>query len=198
MTAVPLQPATGTKAFPGSGFWRFQLVLLAVALAAAGMYWLIAGHTNLLADLLFALIAGNCTHVWMRVTAPVYGRRTFPWDWLVFLAVLIPGGAISSFLASAAWSLVSGRGAGSLLRIEWDDIRLGTFVSLIAGVSIYTSARGRARLQARNQELENQVTLGQIQLQTQEQELKTAHEIQAHLLPREIPQLKGFQVSCAW
>jgi phosphoserine phosphatase RsbU/P len=194
MTAAPPQPATGTKPFTGSSFWRFQLVLLAVALAAAGMYWLIAGRTNLLADLLFALIAGNCTHVWMQVTAPVYGRRTFPWDWLVFLAVLIPGGAISSYLASVAWSLISGRGAG----IEWDDIRLGTFVSLIAGVSIYVSARGRARLQARNQELESQVTLGQIQLQTQEQELKTAHEIQIHLLPREIPQVEGFQVSCAW
>jgi sigma-B regulation protein RsbU (phosphoserine phosphatase) len=28
--------------------------------------------------------------------------------------------------------------------------------------------------------------------------LKTAHEIQAHLLPREIPQVRPFQIACAW
>jgi len=185
------------KASQGISFLKFQLVLLAVGLAVAGMYWLILGRTSL-APLLFALIAGNCISIWLRVTAQVYERQTFPWDWLVFLAILIPGSVIGSYLASLAWRLVSGRGAGSLLRIDWDDIQMGTFVSLITGVSIYVSAKGRIRLRASNRELENRVTLGQIQLQTQEEDLNAAHEIQAHLLPREIPQVTGLQVSCAW
>jgi sigma-B regulation protein RsbU (phosphoserine phosphatase) len=46
--------------------------------------------------------------------------------------------------------------------------------------------------------LENQVTVGQIKLQAHEAELKTAHEIQAHLLPHELPQMKPFQIACAW
>jgi sigma-B regulation protein RsbU (phosphoserine phosphatase) len=185
------------KASQAISFWRFQLMLLAVGLAVAGLYWLILGRASL-APLLFALIAGNFISIWMRVTAQVYQRQTFPWDWLVFLAILIPGSVIGSYLASLAWRLVSGRGAGSLLGSDWDDIRMGTFVSLIAGVSIYVSVKGRNRLRASNRELENQVTLGQIQLQTQEEDLTAAHEIQAHLLPREIPQVTGLQVSCAW
>ncbi len=46
--------------------------------------------------------------------------------------------------------------------------------------------------------MENQITVGQIKLQAHEAELKTAHEIQAHLLPHELPQMKPFQIACAW
>ena len=63
---------------------------------------------------------------------------------------------------------------------------------------MYLSQKGRGRLEARNRELESQVTRGRMELQTQEAEITAAHEIQAHLLPREIPQVKGFQISCAW
>jgi phosphoserine phosphatase RsbU/P len=37
-----------------------------------------------------------------------------------------------------------------------------------------------------------------IELQAHEAELKAAHEIQAHLLPHELPQMKPFQIACAW
>jgi len=50
----------------------------------------------------------------------------------------------------------------------------------------------------RNRELEGQVTLGQIELKTQEAELLAASEIQTQLLPREIPRVKGLEVACAW
>jgi sigma-B regulation protein RsbU (phosphoserine phosphatase) len=180
------------------GFWRLQIVLLAVGLAAAGLVWLIGGSTNPVQDLVFTFITGNRISVAMRTGSSAFGRRTFPWDWIAFLAIFIPSSAVSVWLASLVWKVVSGQGAASLLRVNWSDIRIGIFVSLIVGVSIYVSARARARLEARNRELESQVTLGQIQLQTQEAELKAAHEIQVHLLPIEIPRVKGFEVSCAW
>ena len=180
------------------GFWRLQIVLLAVGFSIGGLVWLIGGHTDLAQDLVFTFIAGNCTSFGLRAGSSVYAGRTFPWDWIAFLAIFIPTSAISVWLASVVLKLGSGQGAASLLRTNWDDIRLGTFVSLIAGLSIYVSARARDRLEARNRELENQVTLGQIQLQSQEAELKAAHEIQVHLLPSEIPRIKGFGVSCAW
>jgi sigma-B regulation protein RsbU (phosphoserine phosphatase) len=95
------------------------------------------------------------------------------------------------------WNILSRRGAG-ILQFGWDDIRVGIFVTGIAGVSMYVAETRRARLEARNSELESQVTLGNVRQERQEAELKAAHDIQVHLLPREIPQVRGFQVSCAW
>ena len=65
-------------------------------------------------------------------------------------------------------------------------------------VAIYLTFNTRRRLEDRNRELEGQVTLGRIRLQTHEGELKAAHDIQAHLLPAEIPQIGGLKISCAW
>jgi sigma-B regulation protein RsbU (phosphoserine phosphatase) len=90
------------------------------------------------------------------------------------------------------------RGAGSLFRFEWEAVRFSIFFSMAIGAAMFQPQKARRRLERRNRELESQVTLGQIELKTQEAEIKAAHEIQAHLLPREIPQVKGFQVSCAW
>ncbi len=92
------------------------------------------------------------------------------------------------------WNLVSGHGA----YIEWGDVRTSALVMLIGSIAIHLSRRGRARLEDRNRELESQVTMGQLELRMQETELRAAHDIQTHLLPREIPQVKGFEVACAW
>jgi len=65
-------------------------------------------------------------------------------------------------------------------------------------VPIYLSIKTRARLEMRARELESQVMLGQIERETQEAEVRAASEIQTHLLPREIPQVKGLNIACAW
>jgi sigma-B regulation protein RsbU (phosphoserine phosphatase) len=199
--SIRLQPVTGMKAFLGINLWQFQILLLALGFGVAGMYWLILGlatHQTVLQSIIFSLITGNCTVISLKVTAPIYADQIFPRDWFWYLAVLIPVSVVSGLLASTAARLVVSQGAENLLYFDWEHIRVNTFVSLVTGVSIFVSRRGRARLERRNLELESQVTLGQIRLQSQEAELQAAHEIQAHLLPREIPQVRGFQVSCAW
>ena len=54
------------------------------------------------------------------------------------------------------------------------------------------------RLEQRNQELERSVKQGAAQLEKQEEEMQRASEIQRSLLPKEIPQLAGFEVAGAW
>jgi sigma-B regulation protein RsbU (phosphoserine phosphatase) len=195
---VPLQPVTGMKAFLGVSYWRFQLVFLAVCLAFSGFYWLILGPVNLLQFLFFALVAGNSNTILLKVTSPLYVSRPFPRSWLLFLAVLIPVNVFGGTLASVGWRLVFGQGAQKLSYFDWSEIRIITFVGLVSGVAVHLSRMGRARLEQRNRELESQVTLGQLELKSHEAESKAAHEIQTHLLPREIPQLKGFEIACAW
>jgi sigma-B regulation protein RsbU (phosphoserine phosphatase) len=105
--------------------------------------------------------------------------------------------AVASWISSVVSRIAVGQ-AGNLLAVEWSDIRIGMFFSLVSGVALFTSGKARERLEARNRELEKQITVGQIELQAHEAELKAAHEIQAHLLPQDLPQMKPFQIACAW
>jgi phosphoserine phosphatase RsbU/P len=191
------RPSTQIKGLLGINFWQLQLVLLAIAAAVSGLFRVILGSTHPIANLLFTFIIGNCATLALVLTAPLFGSRAFPWDWIVYLAILLLVSAVANSIASVASRIASGQ-SEHLFRLDWGDIRTGTFISLVIGVSIYVSAKARGRLEARNRLLEQQVTIGQIKLQAHEAELKTAHEIQAHLLPREIPQVKPFQIACAW
>jgi sigma-B regulation protein RsbU (phosphoserine phosphatase) len=113
------------------------------------------------------------------------------------LAILLPVAAASSAIASLASRVVLGQ-TDHLLKLDWSDIRIGTFFSLVIGVALFLSGKAKGRLESRNRELERQITVGQIELQAHEAELKAAHEIQAHLLPHELPQMMPFQIACAW
>jgi len=181
--------------------WQLQLVLLAAGLAVTGIYWLLLGPPNLRGvaePLIFAIVGGNCTILSMMAASPLYAGKISPRDLLSYLVILLPVSVAGSWVAAVATRLVFERGAGNLFRFEWGSVRFSVFFSLVIGASLFQPQKNRRRLESRNQELESQVTLGQIELKTQEAEIQAAHEIQAHLLPREIPQVKGFQVSCAW
>jgi len=182
-------------------FWRFQLTLLAIGLAVVGIFWLFQGHVafpDIVSPLIFTFIVGNCTHFSALAAVPVYAGRSFPWDVVLLLAILIPASIVGGYLASIVTRLVLQQGDGNLLRFSSPDILKCIFLSLVIAIPIYLSRKSRARLEMRNRELEGQVTLGQIELKTQEAELRAASEIQTQLLPREIPRVKGLEVACAW
>jgi sigma-B regulation protein RsbU (phosphoserine phosphatase) len=192
-----LSPFPKPMALLGFNFWQAQLALLGIAVAISGLYWLLQGLTNPTPQFLFTFIIGNCTTFATAVAAPVFTKRKSPSDWLLFLAVLLPVAAVSSSIASVANRVVAGR-TGHLLQLDWTDIRSGVFFSVVIGVGFFISGKARFRLEERNRELERQITVGKFKLQAHEAELKTAHEIQAHLLPHELPQMKPFQIACAW
>jgi sigma-B regulation protein RsbU (phosphoserine phosphatase) len=65
-------------------------------------------------------------------------------------------------------------------------------------VLIFLYQTTKEKLERRNTELQRSVDLGTAQLEMQEQELQRAREIQQSLLPKEIPQLPGFEVAGIW
>jgi len=100
-------------------------------------------------------------------------------------------------MSTVASRIVAGR-TDHLLQPDWFDIRSGTFFTLIAGGALFLSGKAKGRLERRNRELERQITVGKVQLDAHEAELKAAHEIQAHLLPHELPEMQPFEIACAW
>ena len=181
----------------GLNFWQIQLLLLGIGVAISGLYWLLQGNANPIAQTLFALIIGNCNWIAVVLATGVLSKRKPPWDFFAYLAILLPVAAAASSLASVAIRLAVGR-VEHLFQLDWDDIRSGTFFSLVFGVASFLVGHQRARLERQNRELERQITIGRFKLQAHEAELKAAHEIQRRLLPRELPQMKPFQIACAW
>jgi sigma-B regulation protein RsbU (phosphoserine phosphatase) len=181
----------------GLNFWQIQLLLLGIAAAISGLYWLLQGSVNPASQVASTLIIGNCNWLAVALATPVLTKQKFPWNLFAYLAILLPVAAVASSIASVASRIAAGR-VEHLFQLDWVDVRSGTFFSLVAGVAFFLTGRGRARLERRNRELERQITTGQIKLQAHEAELKAAHEIQVHLLPHELPQMRPFQIACAW
>jgi phosphoserine phosphatase RsbU/P len=69
---------------------------------------------------------------------------------------------------------------------------------MIVGVSTQLYRRMRERLEIRNRELEQKVELVVAQRERHEQELEQAREIQQSLLPKQIPQVPGFEIDGTW
>jgi sigma-B regulation protein RsbU (phosphoserine phosphatase) len=195
------QPVTPVRPIQGIDFSRLQLQLAAIGLAIVGVVWLFLGHLafkDVFETLFSTFIVGNCTAVSIGLILPVFAGLRFPWDLLSLLATVIPVNVVGGYLALVVARLVLQQDTEKLFHFDSFSIRSIIFFSLVITVPFYLSSKNRARLEKRNRELESQVILGQTELKTQAEELRAANEIQTHLLPLEIPRIKGFEVACAW
>jgi sigma-B regulation protein RsbU (phosphoserine phosphatase) len=83
----------------------------------------------------------------------------------------------------------------NFIETEWKFPFVATFVF---GFASFLYGNTREGLERRNRELQQSVEKGAEQLELQALEMQRAREIQQSLLPKEIPQLAGFEVAAAW
>jgi sigma-B regulation protein RsbU (phosphoserine phosphatase) len=183
----------------GSGVLQLQLILVAVSVTVFVLLKMLGIPSRLSQTLTFTLIIGNWTSFFVIRAGPLYQRRKFPWNWVLFLLALTIVGATGTVLAEVVATFVFFGGDTTLFfkHIVF-DIPFAALVTLIFGFVNFAFDAQAEKMEARNQELQGQVQLGQVREQSHEAELAQAHEIQRHLLPRETPQIPGFQISCAW
>jgi sigma-B regulation protein RsbU (phosphoserine phosphatase) len=200
--SVPSQSAPAAIPHPAPPIRRFQIILLAISLALVGTTWLVQGRMSsggAAVYFIFTFIVGNCAQLAARNTTRFYAARSFPWDLLLLLFIQIPACIAGGYLALIAARLLAVEPHGNgWLSFSFPSALKSTFFSAVITVPMYLTLKRQGRLESRNRELESQVTLGQIELQAQEAELRAANEIQSHLLPRDIPRVKGLDVACAW
>ena len=190
--------AVGRRRFPGRDFLRYQGILVGVAAAVSALFWFFVGDPSVLPTLIFTLIVGNVVGVTLELMLPLFTRLSGPAGWLLYLAVLVPVGALGSFIASLTLLAMHAYNGPHRYQFIVRNSRFGTLISILSGVAIYAVSSTRIRLEKQNRLLQNQVELGALQLDAQQADLKTAHEIQRHLLPREMPVIPGMQIACAW
>jgi len=175
-----------------------QGVFLCIALVVSGVFWAMGQPVNPLTVILYSLCLGNLLSPPMQWLQFLY-EKPAPYDWMIFLALLcvltVPVYALSSVIV---WWLAPPLGPQSLRHWIVTGWRMPFLITIVYGVTNFLYGRTRARLERRNVALQRMVQDGAARLEIQDQELLRAREIQESLLPKEIPQLPGFEVATAW
>jgi phosphoserine phosphatase RsbU/P len=129
--------------------------------------------------------------------APLYNRRPFPWNWVIFFPLMTAAGLASALLATILlrWLMPI---PDPFWALFWKGAPISVVVCLAASTIGYVVGQVQSKLQEKNKQLERAVERGTIALQQQEQELNRAREIQQDLLPKTLPQLPGLELSGAW
>ena len=176
---------------------RRQAVCIGLAAVVAAFFWANGEPVNLGIILLYALVIGNLIVPSFLALSPLYFKRRFPYNWIAFLLIvfvlLFPAYLLSSL---AVWLFASP--ADETFQARLMNWKFPVMATVVFSVVTHLFRITKSRLEQRNKELQQSVEIGNAQIQMQEQELERAHEIQQSLLPKQIPQIHGFDVAGAW
>jgi phosphoserine phosphatase RsbU/P len=175
-------------------FLQQQQVLVFAAVAVFAVLSILKVSTHLWANVVFALCIGNLMFPIMKRLGRYYSRLAFPLNWVVGLLVLAFVSLGTVIVATGIIYTSFMRHAMRTASNVTADIRLGTLVTFIVGVIYQVYASMKSRLESQNVVLQAAVRTGISQLEQQEKELETAREIQARLIPTQIPQLPNLEI----
>ena len=179
-------------------FFQKQQLYVFVGVALFAVFSALRLQTHLWTVLVFSLCIGNLVTPLMNSLGGLYARRSFPFNWLVYLPLLVLTSLGSAMVATAiVYWLVLPPGARTQENIA-GDIEVATLITTIVGIFYYMYWEMREGLEAQNVKLQQAVRTGATRLEQQEKELETAREIQAGLIPTQIPQLDGLQIAASW
>ena len=179
-------------------FFRQQSIYIFVSVVVGAIFWAIGERINPFTVIVYSLCIGNLISLPLERLSHLYARRPFPYNWLIFLALLfvlmLPVYIITSVIV---W-LIAPPTHGSLSNLITEGWKFPFLITLVFSVIAFLYNSTKERLEQRNVELQHSVELGAARLEMQDQELERAREIQESLLPKDIPQLPGFEVAAAW
>ena len=178
-------------------FLQQQQLYIAIAVAIYAMFWAMGLQSSFVVTLAYTLLLANFTLLVQERLHFLYCDRKGLAYWMVYLALLV-GLTIPAVVLTM---LIVHRLQGSsvpfrnYLRDGWKFPFVATIVVGIA-TQIYMATRDR--LEKHNRALQQEVASESSQRELQDQDLARAREIQMNLLPKEIPQIRGFEIAGAW
>ena len=175
-----------------------QVAYVCVAIIVSAAFWAEGQQANALKVILYAFFFGNIVSLAMAKLTPYYWNRPAPYKWLLY-GVFLFGVSVPTYVVCGAilWVLApfSSQSVYEAIATGWKFPLLVMVVYSTVHIIYRTT---KERLEERNRELERSVEVESAQVAMQKQELQRAREIQEGLLPKQIPQLDGFEVSAAW
>lgn len=179
-------------------FFREQILYVALSAIIGAIFWAIGQRINPLTVMTYSLSIGNLITPATKRLHFLYGERPFPYNWLIFLPILLVLTVPVYLLSSVFVWLIAPPTPQTYEHLILTGWKLPFLVTFVFGVLIFLYRTTRERLERRNAELQHSVLMGTARLELQEQELQRAQEIQRSLLPEVIPQIPGFEVAAAW
>jgi len=179
-------------------FFRQQILYVVIAAVVAALIWATGQRTNPATPLVYTLCIGNLVTISLEKLGFLYEKRPFPYNLLIFLPLLLVLTAPVYLITSAVvWMIAppAGLTLSGLIAVGW---KFSFVVTLAFGIPLFLYHRTKEHLERRNVELQQKVERGTARLEMQEAELQRAREIQQSLLPRNIPQIPGFEIAGAW
>ena len=179
-------------------FLRRQQSFIAVAVAIYAALWAADRPASLSSTLVYTLFLSNFIVLMQDRLGFVYSRRRAAELWTVysiFLLIIAVAGVVLVNVIEYTLRHLPGQTLWDFEKSGW---KFPFIATLIFGVSFQVYRTMRCRLEQRNRELQQTVEQGMAERELRGQELQQALEIQQSLLPKEIPQLAGFEIDGAW
>jgi hypothetical protein len=179
-------------------FIRRQQSFVAIAVAIYAGLWAADRPAELGTTIIYTLPLCNLIVLIQDNLGSYYKKRRTLYSWaiyvgLVFAIAILGVGVVNAIQFPLHKS--PGQTLWQFLRSGW---KLPFMATMIVGVSTELYRRARERLESRNRELQQVIEQETALRERQEQELEQAREIQQSLMPKEIPQVPGFEIDGAW
>ncbi len=180
-------------------FLGVQLIYLSVGVLIYGIFLAIRPEAaNLFVTFVYTLCLCNLTTFAMGRFGFLYGGRRPLRYWLLYVGLLLALTPVMVTLATGLVYLLMGRPGASFwnyLLVSW---KFPSIATIAFGTAFQIYVVTKCRLELRNRELQRTVESDTAQRELQREELQRAREIQQALLPKEIPQIAGFEIAGTW
>ena len=181
-----------------SRFLRQQQLYLAIAAAVCGVFWAVNQSANVPIILIYSIILGNCGSFAVRYSVRVFGGLPLAQQWAIFLPIFLVVTAVTVVASTLLVYWITPPPVPAFAQFLASGWKFPALVTMIVGLIMFTHGTTKEGLERRNRELQHSVEIEAAQRELQEQELQRALEIQRSLLPKVIPQVRGFEIEGVW
>ena len=176
---------------------REQQMFAFIAVVVYLALWSLSISVSPLATIVYSFVLGNGVSLLLDRFSWVFCDRPFPYNWLFFLALLTAFIPVPLVVAAAIlyWALPQTMSFTTFVATKWP---FPAFVAVVSAIVYNAYRTTRRRLETSNLKLQQTIAVETATREMQEQELQRAREIQQSLLPKQIPQMPGFEIVAAW
>jgi sigma-B regulation protein RsbU (phosphoserine phosphatase) len=180
-------------------FLRRQQLYIAIAVAVYAVFWAVGPEkANAIATLIYSLCLCNMgALLWESLARYTCGRGAAI-SWAGYIVLLFAATPVMVAIATVPvyWLVAPPQSAfWPYLATGW---KFPSVATVIFGIVFHIYHTTKSHLERSNRELQRTVELEAAQRELQDQELARAREIQMTLLPKEIPQVAGFEIAGVW
>ena len=177
---------------------RRQQSYIAVAVAIYCALWAADRPVPIGTTLVYTLSLCNLIVFMQDHLGFLYQRRGLLYSWVIYLPLLLLVSIAGVMAVNVIQFPVRGLPGQTLWQFLASGWKFPFMATVIVGVSSQVYRQTRERLESKNRELQLRIEQEAVERELQGQELQQAREIQQFLLPKEIPQVAGFEIDGAW